>query len=529
MKVPKLSLSPTSPLRHAIRCLFLATSFITASAASYYVDSVAGVDTNAGTATTAPWKTLTKVNTRIYVAGDRIFLKAGSVWNGLQLIPKGSGANGNPIVIDLYGSGAKPIINGNGANHNTVYFINQSYWEINNLEVTNNAGSAASNLGDYRGISINGQNGGTLNHIYIKNCNVHDVTGEVKWIGGDTAGNQTGITFATGWDASKRTGGIIFEILSSTTKTNFNDVLIQGCTIQKCSFGGIIFKQWDGSVHWGLRNSAGDTNWTPHTNVVIKNNTINQSGSAFACNGIYITDVKTATIDNNVVANAGTCGIEAYYCDAITIQKNEVFGTVVKAGGADSNGIDPDRATTNTIVQYNYSHDNGDGVLICQIAFGSATFRYNILQNNKRYGFYLHSDTSATNSIYNNVVYTSVAGSRLVYSFGTLVNATYQLRNNIFYSSVTVPALTTGGAISYDFNAYAGVAAVAADTHKVTANPLLVNPGTGGAGFSTLGGYKLQSPSPCRNTGTSLSNNGGVDFWGTALYNGVADIGANEF
>ncbi len=526
--------SPVSLFRRTVTSLLVFSSAHAAFAASYYVDSSAGNDANAGTSSAAAWKSLTKVNAHTYVAGDKILFKAGGIWTG-QLIPKGSGASGNPIVIDLYGSGAKPLIQANATKHNTVYLLNQSYWEINNLEVTNNAGSSASNLGDYRGISINGQDFGTINHVYIKNCNVHDVTGEVNWISGDTANNSTGVTFATGWDASKLTGGIVFATLSSTsTKTKFNDVLVQGCTVQKCSFGGIVFKQWDGSVHWGVRSSASDTNWTPHTNVTIKDNYINQSGSSYACNGIYLTDTKTATIENNVVANAGTCGIECYYCDAVTIQKNETYGTVKKASGADYNGIDPDKGTTNIIVQFNYSHDNGDGILLCQFSFGSATVRYNILQNNSRYGIYLHSDSKSPASIYNNVVYTNKSASELVYGYGSSLAAAYQFRNNIFYSSVSGPALTTGGGITYDYNSYSGVTAPS-DGNKITSNPLLVSPGTGGTGsssgtaFGTLGGYKLQSGSPCREQGTAISSNGGVDFWGTALYHGTADIGADEF
>ena len=107
-----------------------------------------------------------------------------------------------------------------------------------------------SSVGDYRGISINGQNGGTLNHIYIRNCFVHDVTGEVIWIGGDTADNAPGITFQAGWDASKRTGGIVFDVQAGTgtaVKTKFNDVLVEDNVVQDCSFGGIIFKQLDGT------------------------------------------------------------------------------------------------------------------------------------------------------------------------------------------------------------------------------------------------------------------------------------------
>ncbi|MCM3746417.1 carbohydrate binding domain-containing protein [Paenibacillus pasadenensis] len=76
---------------------------------TYYFDSAAGSDSNSGTAIGAPWKSLEKLNAVTLGPGDKVLLKAGSYFTG-QLTPKGSGAEGNPIVIDKYGEGAKPII-----------------------------------------------------------------------------------------------------------------------------------------------------------------------------------------------------------------------------------------------------------------------------------------------------------------------------------------------------------------------------------------------------------------------------------
>lgn len=509
-----------APARSAVLGLLVLASLATASAASYYVDSAAGNDSNAGTSSTTPWQTLTKINSRTFVAGDRVYFKAGGSWTG-QLLLHGSGASGNPIIVDLYGSGSKPAFNANGTKLNTVFFKNQSYWEINNIDVSN----TGSGYDDRRGISVNVDDGSTVNHFYLRNCTVHDVTGDVKWIGGSTADNTTGITFQTGWIASKRTGGIVFDV-QTNGNGRFNDLLIDGCTISTCSFAGISIKGYN------ERASASDTNWHPHTSVTIQNCTINQSGSSLACNAIYLTSTKTATIQNNVISNAGTCGIELYYTDAVTVQKNEIYGTVKKAGGTDYNGIDPDKGTTNSIVQYNYSHNNGDGILICNFAgYDTSTIRYNILQNNSRYGFYLHSANGGSNQVYNNVVYTNSASALVCYGYGSSITGSgvYNIRNNIFYSSATTGSPTTGSGIAYDYNCYYGMTGVTADTHKVTTNPLFVSAGSGGTGLSTVTGYKLQSTSPCINHGTSVSSNGGVDFWGTALYNGVADIGADEF
>ena len=188
----------------------------------------------------------------------------------------------------------------------------------------------------------------------------------------------------------------MFDVQAGTgtaVKTKFNDVLVEGNTVQDCSFGGIIFKQLDGTVHWGTRSSATSSSWTPHTNVIVRGNYISASSTpATAATRIYMTNVQTGLIEQNVVNGAGTSAIELYYTDSVTVQNNETFGTKVKAGGADSNGMDTDKATTKTIIQYNYFHDNGDGILICQFSFGDSVIRYNVLQNNSRYQIYLHSD-----------------------------------------------------------------------------------------------------------------------------------------
>lgn len=123
----------------------------------YYIDSVNGNDSSSGNSENSPWKTLTKVNSITYQPGDKILFKANGTWNG-QLYPKGSGSSGSPIIIDMYGSGNRPLIAANGTKHNTLYFRNQEYWEINNLEITN----TANDIGDYRGITIEGRDYGKI-------------------------------------------------------------------------------------------------------------------------------------------------------------------------------------------------------------------------------------------------------------------------------------------------------------------------------------------------------------------------------
>ncbi|WP_037684391.1 hypothetical protein [Streptomyces griseus] len=83
-----------------------------AAGTTYYV-STNGSDSNAGTTSSAPWRSLTKVNSTTFQPGDIIRFEAGDSWTG-QLWPKGSGIDGSPISIDSYGTGAKPKIAGQG-------------------------------------------------------------------------------------------------------------------------------------------------------------------------------------------------------------------------------------------------------------------------------------------------------------------------------------------------------------------------------------------------------------------------------
>ena len=73
-----------------------------------------------------------------FAAGDKILLRAGSRWRGF-LSPRGSGAAGQPIVIDQYGRGSKPRINAEGSSLATVFLSNCEYIEVRNLDVANTA------------------------------------------------------------------------------------------------------------------------------------------------------------------------------------------------------------------------------------------------------------------------------------------------------------------------------------------------------------------------------------------------------
>jgi len=79
---------------------------------TYYVSSSEGLDTNSGTSSSSPWKTIAKVNAQIFKAGDSILFKKGDTWTGETITVNSSGTASLPITYSSYGSGNQPLISG---------------------------------------------------------------------------------------------------------------------------------------------------------------------------------------------------------------------------------------------------------------------------------------------------------------------------------------------------------------------------------------------------------------------------------
>ncbi|MEG0305931.1 MAG: hypothetical protein RR635_09610, partial [Oscillospiraceae bacterium] len=239
---------------------------------SYYVDANSGNDANTGASAKEAWKTLSKLNQTVFNPGDSIYLHADSVWNE-QLVLKGSGTEKKIISLQKYGTNdpnKRPIINGNGTNGKAKYFlfgaetaaygkytrtnynvasgaveiVNEEYWDISGLEVTNlgttvkdsmvlNETGAIVEFDRYGGQNRNGimvmnnyawtiEERNSANwynskksHIYIKDCYVHDVN-----------------SLHQAEDGQKVAGGI-------TIYGNVDDILVEDCTVTRCDSEGI--------------------------------------------------------------------------------------------------------------------------------------------------------------------------------------------------------------------------------------------------------------------------------------------------
>lgn len=488
-------------------------------AATYYVDSASGDDANSGTATNAAWRTLTKVNATTFAAGDRILFQAGGSWTG-TLWPKGSGTTNNVISIGSYGGSARPLINGGGAT-DAVFLMNQEFWEINDLEVVNDAASD----GERRGIHITGANyvNTVIDHIYIRNCYIHDIRGTLSATDGDSL--------------AKRTGGIIVEILADTsTPTRFNDILIEGNTISSVRNQGIVAagnrsgqSDFPGTAAWNARKVS---------NLIIRSNTI----SDVTKNALILRLADhTCLVERNVCFDTATLDtgntMFTAACDGAVFQYNEGYRN--RAGVRDGSLYDADLRSVNIVFQYSYSHDNSHGLFwnypSADGPNSNIVVRYNISRNDRGNIFSFSGDArgQATTYIYNNTIYLPTGSTNLICDARNGIH-TYFMSNNIFYLlgegvSYNFGRTNTTTAV-FDCNTFYGVhpASEPPDAHKLTNDPMFVAVGTGTNGIGTLAGYQLRAGSPCINSGATIPGNA-RDFFGNPVSQGGAtDRGAAE-
>lgn len=475
----------------------------------YHVDSRSGEDTNRGTSPRGAWRSLSRVNETVFAPGDRILFKAGTSYAG-ALCPKGSGSEGLPVTVGMYGEGPKPRIDGRGECPEAVLLHNQEHWEIADLEITN--------TGDRRqpgraGVRIKLVDFGEAHHIHLRDLFVHDVNGS------NVKADEDG----AGW-------GIVWQNHGGSVPSRFDDLLIEGCHLLRCDRNGI--GGWSGFYR--------RDRWYPSLNVVIRGNLLEDIGG----DGIVPIGAAGCLIEHNRLDGGRqrcedyAAGIWPWSCDDSVIQFNEVSGV---KGTKDGQGFDADDNCRNTLFQYNYSHENDGGfMLICSCGDaepGSAwlrdtVIRYNISQNDGARLFHIGGPVRNTR-IYNNVLY---VGAELdVYAVLATEDEGWPedifFYNNIFHvaGKVRYEWGRSQGNVFENNVFYGSHDGRPDDPRAVTADPRLRGAGAGGVGFETLSGYMLAPDSPCIGAGRPVESNGGRDFWGNKVpERGRPDIGAHQ-
>ncbi len=494
-----------SPGKRGVPCVWLLLIIGLLRAAQawgaiYYIDSQSGVDSNSGLSPRLAWKSLGKVNQTVFQPADQVLFKCGSRFQG-QLCPQGSGKPKQPIVFKSYGRGAKPRIDGAGAELDTILIRNVEYLELHDLEVTN--------LGPQRqpgqtGVRIVVDGYGPMHHIHLKGLHVHDVNGDLR--------------------KPHEGCGIFFEALAGSD-SHFDDLLIENCHVLRTDRNGICQRRSRGAAR--------------STRVVIRGNLLEDIGGdaikPWGCNG--------ALVEHNTVRGARTrckdyaAGIWPWDCDDTVIQFNEVSGV---KGTKDGQAFDSDYRCRNTLFQYNYSHDNEGGfMLICTPGNSyceGTVIRYNISQCDGIKGarvFHFGGGPKNTH-IYNNIIYIGPDQDLPLLLFTEwnkgIAENTY-FYNNIFYvdGKVTYAWGRSKNNVFENKVFYGQHNGAPKDARAITDRPPLIDPGTGGFGMASLGGYQLRDVTR-QWLGQSVQNQGARDFFGKRLKpNAPLVVGVHQY
>ena len=513
---------------------------------TYYVDVTAGSDSNAGTSAASPWATIEKANAQDLGPGDRLLLRGSQTFPGtLRLTAEDAGTTAEPVVIASYGDGRATIGAGTGKG---VSVYNAGGVEVKNL-VVSGAGYAAGNRGSGVEIYTDRGNETKLEHVRVEN---------VEASGFGNAGVLLGAWPQDG------------------TKSGFRDVRITNVSAHDNADAGI--------ESFGYF-SASAKGWAHEDVYVGRCHTYDNKGipdkGSHSGNGVVLGDVNGATIErcishdngeNNNHRGGGPVGIWAWDSNYVIIQHNESYGN--KSGTIDGGGFDLDGGVTNSVVQYNYSHDNaGAGYLLYQFSgarpFGGNVVHYNVSENDGRTnlgGIYAGGGVANT-QVHNNTIYVGPRASGLPFAAKAEGTSGFRFRNNLFVGVGGVPLVEipynqarlvfqgngywSGGdafVIRHGGKTYTSLKrwrnATGQETYRsratgLSANPRLVDPGNGGTigdadRLPTLAAYKLRAGSPLVDAGLNLRSlfglsPGPTDFYGTSIPQGAGyDVGTHE-
>jgi hypothetical protein len=506
-----------------------------------------GDDDAAGDAWAFAWRSIARVNQEQLAPGDRVLFQAGSRFAGtLVLDARDAGSALAPIGIGSFGEGRATIDAGAGS---AIRIGNTGGFAIEDLNLNGgwDAETQSGSADDSAGIVAENTLGGgqRLRFLRIRRLEISGF-------------KAAGIRIAAApEDDGKNAGFEGVEISDSDVHDN-GDVGIasSGPFTRATGYSHRAF------LIKGVRvyRNRGLVAKTEHT------------GS-----GIMLADVDGALVESctayengefNDSDAGGGFGIWAWDSNAVVIQHSEAYANHSQT--ADGGGFDLDGGVTNSVVQYNYSHDNhGAGFGVFQFAFarpaGGNVVRYNISQNDGM-AFLLWDGNGDLEGF--DLVHNVGYGERpVVMSYSPL--RAVRLLNNIFYGvGETLLDIASAEGLTFQGNDYwneGGPLAIAWNTLGTTpahfgsldqfrsatgqeardgvATGLEVDPelrDPGGAGTlgdgdpgTYLAGYTLDRSSPLIGRGVELADYGiepgCTDFFGNSLSGQVPpSIGAHE-
>ncbi len=405
------------------------------TAATYYISSSDGNDSNNGLSSGSPWKSLDTIYLKqTFGPGDQILLRKGDAWEG-QIRINAGGTAASPVLLSSYGSGPNPVIYGDS--HTAKWIAVSAHAGL----FTARVGYGSTFAQAYEGttaltyLNVNTSCGG-------KGCNLSNPMDLNTYMSAFTPGSW-GYSNSTLWvmtlDGMPPTTVRIFRSATIAVE-NSQYLTIQGLDLRQSNTGIDIAGSSNVTIQENslqdllgigiyLRGTGGSD-----VNNLIENNTLTRTGN----DALYVLEGTDNTFTGNTISHV----------------TNQILGISV---GGDGCGIGLQQST-NTIVEHNsissvrgscfdYFYETGSAVrynYCLQPGTGGAaphgtglSVYYNIFDlAGHGSGINAVNTGSSPNLIYNNTIYetagTALMGGDSVSDGGT---GPVIFRNNIVQGS----------------------------------------------------------------------------------------------
>jgi hypothetical protein len=409
-----------------------------AAGTTYYV-SAAGSDSNAGTSSAAPWKSLAKVGLAVLKPGDTVSFRKGDTWTG-GIVTAQSGTSAAPITLNSYGTGNAPTVTG-GKSGNCIR-INGSYTTVDGLRAV---------ACGYAGFSLTGD------RDVVRNSSASN--------------NAVGLKIGAGSDFGKYTG-------NSLTNNNIMNVNTPGTNCGTAS--AVNFS--DDSGAFGVLINGNDNEFSGNTvsGSTGKSYDYNQDGGAFEIyNGNRNNIHHNVSVDNN---NFSELGKSSGTADGNTYRYNLVRSTCgancSEAKGLIARGTGTSFGPTNgTVFEFNTVYLTGSvsEAVVCHATCPSSTVvRANILVGVKNALYMNGSGWTEKQNVLNGP--TNITPN----STSTKAPAGFVSAPTDFHLTSTSPAIDRAGTTAYALD--------------LAGAPATMNGDCAGTAAADSGAYEFDSP-----------------------------------
>jgi hypothetical protein len=538
---------------------------VAVNAKNYYISSSTGNDTGDGSKS-KPYKSFTKFdtsNTLKVTGGDSILLKGGDTFNS-TLTVYANGTSTADIVVSSYDN-----VVGSETNNAVI-------------KITSSSANGISTYGSFL----------TIRDLIISGpWDQYNTTGSSgSGILLAATSSNVGSVAVIGCDVSGFNWGINAYYSNTPTKNVFTTVNLMYNFVHDCGKAGI-------DISAGVPTS--DNHIYAYGNLIsyknyIYNNLAGTCTDPYKCghngDGAVFGSFAKGCMSHNVVFHngwlnksigAGPAGFWVWDSDSVIMEYNEAYDCGTKPGAGDGDAFDLDGGVTNTVLQYNYSHDNwAAGYLVWEygsprVKNSNNTIRYNISENdNLGYpdadynrktfaGITISPESCTGTKVYNNTVISRNGPCLRLKGSSVATDSLNRIYNNIFYSTATpysgvilnlIEATGSRNVFLNNlyYNSQGNVSILSAgstytnsnitsfDSKSVIGNPLLKNPIVNVTfndftANTNLTNYQLQVGSPAKDKGLDLTaspykwNVGKIDY--NCLSNPAGtgyDIGACE-